>query len=431
MTVHVYGNGANSTSGANTKVHFYDIAGVKAANAVNIYSQFADKKSMPQKSGKTFKISKFLHMYDRAPGDADFATKGYMTARTAAEVSAALSAATLAEGAGAVNQRVLEKITMSTTQARYGEMIEFTDEVDMFSEDEIQVRYREELAALANSRYEDLLQMDMLGTSTKNYSGTAVSKGTIGDMIAKDGSEDDVWKVSYDLLRRSVRTLVRNRAKKNTSILTGSTKIGTQPVNAAYYAIVGADVKSDLENLTRGQTYSTEYVYVPAYMYAGAGNLAEGEIGKAHDIRFVESERAVVYGGEGAFASAWYNTADTGLTFPYATQAEAVAAAGSSGFTAAGTAALVEYEGSLATTDVGAEGATKFDVHPILFPTQNAFATVGLKGQGKINFNAKGPGEVSIVNPYGTKGFFSYNFFYAGILLEAEKVLVTLVAASK
>ena len=47
MTQHVYGNGANSTSGANTQVHFYDRAGVNAANRVNVYQQFADKKSMP------------------------------------------------------------------------------------------------------------------------------------------------------------------------------------------------------------------------------------------------------------------------------------------------------------------------------------------------------------------------------------------------
>ncbi|OOE36081.1 hypothetical protein BZG00_15820, partial [Salinivibrio kushneri] len=62
-TTNVYGNGTNSTAGANTIVHFYDRAGVKAANRTNVYGQFADRKSMPKKMGKTFKISKFLHMY--------------------------------------------------------------------------------------------------------------------------------------------------------------------------------------------------------------------------------------------------------------------------------------------------------------------------------------------------------------------------------
>jgi hypothetical protein len=79
MVQHVYGNGTNSTSGANTITHFYDRAGIKAANRVNVFQQFADKKSMPNKYGKTFKISKWLHMYDRALSAPDFASKGYLT----------------------------------------------------------------------------------------------------------------------------------------------------------------------------------------------------------------------------------------------------------------------------------------------------------------------------------------------------------------
>lgn len=389
----IYGNGINSTQGANTIVHYYDRAGIKAANRVDIYGQFADRKSMPTKMGKTFKISKWLHMYDRSLGDADFAAKGFMTARTAAEVSTALTNATLAEGAGAVNKRTVHKVTVETTLARYGEMIAYTDEVELFSEDAVQVKYREELGELANSRMEDLIQLDMLGTTTAMYAGTATSKATIGAGVAIDGSEDAEWKVSYDLIRKAVRKLTRNRAKKNTQIVTGSTKIGTQPIAKAYYAIIDADVKADLESLVRGSGAETEFVYVPAHKYAAAGNLANGEVGAMHEVRFIESESAVVYAGEGA-------TVPSG------------------------------YVGSLAYTGTIGSGA-KFDVHPILFPTEGAFATVGLKGNGKIKFHAKAPGEIEIGNPYGTQGFFSYNFFYGGIILEEEKLLAMYVGASK
>ena len=158
MATNIYGNGLNSTAGANTVVHYYDRAGIKAANRTNIYGQFVSRKDMPTKMGKTFKISKFLHMYDRALNDAEFATKGFLTSRTADEVSLALTNASLAEGAGAVNKRSLQKVTVETTLARYGEMIDYTDEVDLFSEDYIQVKYREELGELANSRMEDLIQ---------------------------------------------------------------------------------------------------------------------------------------------------------------------------------------------------------------------------------------------------------------------------------
>lgn len=171
-------------------------------------------------------------------------------------------------------------------------------------------------------------------------------------------------------------------------VISGSTKIGTTPVAKAYYAIIGADVKSDLESLTRGASYEKEFVYVPAHKYADAGSLAEGEVGAMHEVRFIEAERAVVYAGKGADIPAGYT-------------------------------------GTLGNT------GGKFDVHAILFPTEGSFATVGLKGQGKIKFNSKSPESVENANPYGTTGFFSYNFFYAGIILEEEKLLAVYVGASK
>ena len=392
MATNIYGNGSNSTAGANTVVHYYDRAGIKAANRKNIYGQFVSRKEMPNKMGKTFKISKFLHMYDRALSDADFAAKGYMTARTADEVSLALTNASLAEGAGAVNKRSLQKITVETSFARYGEMIDYTDEVDLFSEDYIQVKYREELGELANSRMEDLIQLDMLGTGTVLYSGTATSKGTIGDSIATDGSEDANWLVSYDLIRKAVRKLVRNRAKKNTQIVTGSTKIDTKTIAASYYAIIDADVKTDLENITRGTSYEKHYAYVPFHKYGDATKAAEGEVGSMYEVRFIESESAVVYAGKGATVPSGYNGS-------------------------------LAYTGTIGTD-------AKFDVHAILFPTENAFATVGLKGQGKIKFNAQDPSKVELINPYGTQGFFSYNFWYAGIILEEEKLLAVYCGAT-
>lgn len=390
MATQVYGNGANSSQGANTIVHFYDRAGIKAANRVNVYGQWASRKDMPKNMGKTFKISKFLHMYDRAQSDGDFATKGYLTGRDLTALNTLLhatdgSGAGLTEGAGATNERTLQKVTVEATLNRFGEMITYTDEVDLFSEDIMQVRYREELGALAGSRYEDLLQLDLLATPTKMYSGVATSMATLGNGIAVDGSEDADWTVSYDLIRQAVRKLVRNRAKKNTQVVTGSNKIDTVTVAPAYYAIIGADVKADLEGLTRGTGAEAEFVYTPFHKYASAATLAEGEVGRMHEVRFIESEAAVVEYKKGA-------------TVPGG------------------------YVGDLAYTGTIGSGA-KFDVHPILFPTEGSFATVGLKGMGKIKFNSAAPADVSLINPYGTKGFFSYNFFYATVILEPEKLL--------
>jgi N4-gp56 family major capsid protein len=389
MASNQYNAGTDSTQGANTVVHYYDRAGVKAANMVNVYAQFGDRKSMPKKMGKTFKISKFLHMYDRALNDAEFSANGFLTSRDIDAVNTSLTNASLAEGAGAVNKRTLQKVTMETSLARYGEMIDYTDEVDLFSEDAMQVRYREELGELANSRNEDLIQLDMLGTGTVMFAGDATAVGEI----------DDDSGVSYDLVRKAVRKLVRNRAKKTTTLITGSTKIDTRTVAKSYYAVIGASVKGDLESLTRGSGAETEYVYVPSHKYGAASTLAEGEVGAMHEVRFIESESAVVYAGQGDVPVQNYagTKSVSGVTNP------ASATAGDRG---------------------------NFDVYPILFPTEGSFATVGLKGMGKIKFNSKSPERVENANPYGTNGFFSYNFFYAGIILEEEKLLKVMVSAS-
>ena len=98
-----------------------------------------------------------------------------------------------------------------------------------------------------------------------------------------------------------------------------------------------------------------------------------------HDVRFIESEGAMMEAGAGA-------------TIPPG------------------------YTGALSNN------GSKFNVFPILFPTKDAFATLGLKGIGKVVFNAKAPNEVELGNPYGTKGFFSANMFYAGIALQPEKL---------
>ena len=390
----IYGNGTTTaTSGANTVVHYYDKAGIKAANEVNVYAQWADSKEMTLNMGKTFKISKFLHIYDREQTDGAFAAKGYLTARDIATVTAGLTAtdgtgASLLEGTGATNKRSIKKVTLSTSFARYGEMLDYTEDAILFSEDLMQVRYREELGRLGNRRAEDLIQLDMLATTNVMYSGTAVSLVTVGAGVAANGTTDNNFRVSYDLIRKASRKLVRNRAEKNTDVVTGSTKIDTRTINKAFYAIIGPEIKYDLESLVRntGQ-YSEEIAYVPSHKYAGASTLAEGEVGAMQDVRFIESESAVVYVGQGAVLP-------------------------------------VSYIGTLSNN------GTAFDVFPILFPTKGAFATVGLKGNNKISFNAQSPDKIELTNPFGVNGFFSYTMWYAGIILQPERLLKVLVAAS-
>lgn len=444
----IYGNGTTTASGgANTITHFYDRAGIKAANAVSIYSQFCDRKSMPQNMGKTYKISKWQHIYDLDQDDADFAAKGYLGKRTLDSVTTNLAntgmSGTIAEGAGAVNKVTPKKVTFETTLARYGFMIEYTDDVVAFSEDAVQTRYREELGYLMNQANEDLIQRDMLNSAGININaGGDIDDNQMGTYIEADGTNEDLYKVSFDVIRKGVRALVRNRAKRNTEKITGSTKIGTMPINHAFYAIVGPEVKFDLETATRGATYEKEFAYVPAYQYASASNLAEGEIGSMHDVRFIESEGALVDAGKGWAVPEGY-AGD--LSVSTVTNGIKVVSGGAGGGTLTvdgveftlGASETMNIPAEAVTADItgdvtvgAAEDGERFDIFPILFPTKGSFATVGLKGSGRIQFYSKPPTDVDLTNPHGTKGFFSANMRYASIALQPEKLARINVLAS-
>ena len=424
----VYGDGTNSTSGANTITHFYDRAGIKEATVENIFAQVADRRSMPQKYGKTFKTSRWLHILDdRNVNDQGLDSDGnpiagqaawkvttgqpaninevYLveadaTARQAELVATGYGGATktaitagnnngnsygssrdigvvtagmpsLAEGAGRVNRVGVTKITVETDLKRYGNFIEYTDEVELFSEDSVQMRYREELGYMAGQVNDDLVQIDMVNSAgIVAYGGSATSRATLAD-----GSH-----ATYDLLRKTTKQLFLNKAKKNTTLIDGSTKIDTRTINATWLAYIGSDVKYDLESVTDS---AGDIAWIPAYKYAAAGTLAKGEVGAIHDTRFVESIRMLKFAGAGAAG----------------------------------------------TTGDQNDGAN-YDVFPILYVTEGSFATVGLNGKSKIMFKAKAPGTPTVTDPYGLRGLFSYNFFYAGVALKADMIARIEVTAS-
>ncbi len=277
-------------------------------------------------------------------------------------------------------------------------MVDYTDEAILFSEDAVQTHYREELGYLMNQTTEDLIQRDMLnGAGVNVNAGGNITKAQMGSTIEADDTNASEYKVSFDLVRKGIKTLVRNRSKRNTEIVTGSVKIGTKPINKAFYAIIGPEVKYDLETLTRGGGNSEEFAYIPAYQYAAAANLAEGEVGSMHDVRFIESEGAMVEAEIGAEVPADY-------------------------------AGVLSFTGAASGAD-GDRG--NFDVFPILIPTKGSFATLGLKGKGKINFNSRAPSDIDSGNVYGNSGFFSANMFFASVVLEPKNLARINVLATK
>ena len=428
---HQYGNGTDTaTSGANTVTHYHDRMGIKAAIDENIFSQAASQRNMPKRYGKTYKVSKWLHILDDdnvnaqglgREGDADkydtvdnlplgeagfktqnrvFLTKDYANSAAASDAAVAYEAIrnpegpavvptavnvvdntgnqygssrdvgyvatrmpTLAEGASAVNRVGVTKVTIETSLKRYGNYLEYDDEVELFSEEAVQIHYKEELGYMAGQVQDDLVQIDMLNAAgIVGYTGTATARNGISDIMA--------GVAGFNLIRKVEKQLFVNKAKKTTSVIGASTKITTTPINAGWTAYIDSDVKYDLESVV---DTAGEIAWIPSIKYASAGSLMKGEVGAIHDTRFIEAPRMMHWAG-----------------------------AGSAGV----------------------------DVHAILYVTPVSFATVGLQGENKIMFKSKAPGKADSTDVYGLRGFFSYNFFYASIALQPEKIARIECAAS-
>jgi N4-gp56 family major capsid protein len=426
-TGHTYGDGLNSTSGANVRVDYYDRAAIKVAVDDLIYGRFADGKTQQRNSGKTFKISRFRHILrdenvndqgidgegniigttswifnnvaypDQAAADAakaayDSTEEGieaianlveptvmqvttgggnlYGSSRDVGNVVSAMP--TLNEGADNVNRVGVTQENFEATLFRRGAYNMYTDEVALFSSQDMQMEYRTKLARLAIEMRDDDTQLGMLAAAgVRFYGGTATS-------MAEMGQGGEIANVTYDFVRKIVKRLKINRAQRNTEMITGSTKFGTTPINRAFYGITGPDVVYDLEGVA-------EFRAIHEYGYAS--NLAQGEIGSIHECRFIETNRAMMYEGKGADASTNPN-----------------------GY---------------------ANDGTNFNVYPIIFPTKGSYATVGLQGKGGITFKAKAPGTISDTDTYGVKGIFSFNYFFASLALQPERLLIAYVCASE
>lgn len=428
-----YDKGTNAANGTQNLTFYYDAAGIKAANAKKVYQQFADTRQMSKNRGREYRVDVWFHINDRPlyddattdviggqkKFDADFLKYGYITSRNIADVTAdtygtdgrfptattfANNGKRLLEGEREGNTVTIRKTTINAYLEKFGQSLDYTDEVRLFSEDNMQIKYREELGYAAGQLYEDLLQMDMLATPTQMYAGTATSLATLGAGIAQ-GTPDAVtgvnaieesYKVSYELIQKVATKLFRNRAPKHTSLLKGSTNIGTTPVSACYVAIVGPEVKIDLENMVRGTTYEKSYCFDPVETYASQTQVIEGEFGRVNDIRFVLSETAMVARGAGAIVDG-------------------------------------NYIGTLSHSvikNAQNQDEDRFDVFPILIPCKESFATISLQGEDKIKFYSKAPEDIDKTDRFGAIGFFAYKFWYASIITRPERLIRVNVLAS-
>jgi len=403
----VYGNGTStSTNGSNVRVDALIEKGIRTAKKDIIFEQLCDSRTLPMNHGKTLKVHKTLYILDDSNStnqgldqDGNVIANGnlYGSSRSVVDVTDGLPL--LTEGAGRVNRVGVTRITKEGTLTRMGAFLDYTDEVDKFSDAKMEIEYYEKMGELAAELYDDYLQKELLGAcGIEYYGGVATSLLTIA---GKDDTNTVASDLEYDLILDTEDQLEANYAKMNTSIIDGSRNTDTVTVNASFFAYCGRNTVRTLNGL---QDDFNEKAFTPARMYAAAGNLAKNEVGAVHSTRFIQAQRMMKFDGCGAEVGA--NPVD-GYKSSILTTAQAAA------------------------RGQGADNAgTYYDGLPIIYVTKGAFATVGLQGNKKINFLSKKPGTASYEDPHGLQGIYSFNFFAGSIALEPEK-MARIVHATK
>ena len=237
---------------------FYDRNLLENAKEEAFWGKFGTNKVLKKKNGKDIKFSMYKHI------------------PVAKDVNGNLTD-TLAEGAGAVNAKVLSKVTISATMVRFGSYIPYSDEVDLYHEDPVITIATDELGQHAGLTVDTYYGQVFSGGSNVIYADATLG---VAGTTSNDIAPADI--INVTALNKVGKTLRMALAKKFTSRIGTANKYGSEPLRPAYYMAVHPDVRDDLESLTG---------YVPAEKYASFAQLAPNEVGSRKELRFLETTR--------------------------------------------------------------------------------------------------------------------------------------------
>lgn len=234
--------------------NFYSRTLLMRAVPLFLHTRFGQVRDIPQNSGTS--VIKFRRY-------------GNLTASTTA----------LTEGVTPAGS-AMSVTDITATVAQYGDFVTFTDVVSYESADPVLTEFAEVLGDQAGDTLDQLARNVLCAGTTVTYVGQTAR----GDVTSSN-------LITATEVRKMVRTLKNNKAKRLTRMVSASTGVGTEPISASYIAICSPNTTYDLQDETG---------WVPVEKYSSSMTVLEGEVGKLNDVRFIETPNAKVFTGEGA-----------------------------------------------------------------------------------------------------------------------------------
>ena len=230
---------------------FYDKDLLRNAKPVLVHNQFGQKRNIPKNGGKTIEFRKFSPL---------------------AKAMTALTEGVTPDG------KQLTVTSLIATVGQYGDYVALTDVLQLASFDPMLVEANKLLGAQAGETVDSLTANTLNAGTNVQYANGKVSRATLaaGDVL------------TVEEIKKAVRTLKNNKAKK---------------IKGSYVAIIHPDVSYDLTNDPKWEAVKE---YDPKDWY-------NGEIGRIHGVRFVETTEAVKFtvttgSGESATTKTVYST---------------------------------------------------------------------------------------------------------------------------
>lgn len=245
-----------ATYGGLTKDQTFAIERKALENAQEefVLSKFTDKKSMPQRYGNVLKFHYWDHI-DEA------------------------GVSVLVEGVTPASTDMV-RVSVEGALKRQGAFVPFTDE--LMEQHENAAEFHKETGTELGYVVGRVLEKDAF----------AVALAGAGTTIPFTGIDADL-----KLVRKALRSA---NAPKFTSIKTGSTKVGTKPVNAGWYGFT---------SLNDADLFRAATDFIPVEDYGYTTDIAPNEIGaiKSLGLRIIETDYiddgAALFLGEGGLGS--------------------------------------------------------------------------------------------------------------------------------
>lgn len=299
------------------------------AEPVLVLNKLGDHKPMPKDSSKVIKF--------RRP------------------VPLPLATTPLTEGVRPAGTNFRYERIQATLQ-QYGDWMPITDVVHDLHEDPV----GSDMAMMAGEQAAETIETVCFG---ELIGGTNV-------IYANGSARNEVTEtIKLGTIRKAVRSLLANKAKRITSILSASVQIGTTPIEAAYVGICHTDVVASLRSIKGFVTVSE---------YGSRKPICAEEVGSIEDVRFVASP----------LFNAW---ADAG------------------------------GEAGTGANEAVSTGGTQADVYPVIVMGQHAFGHIALKGNkdagGAIKPMVRNPGTPSHGDEIGQNGSIAWKTYYVAKIL--------------